>query len=169
MEPNNKMSIFQKTMRKIITFNNLDKFISRLGTNRLVLVGGCFDILPLGHVRFLAASKQYGMVSVALESDATLSKRKGHLRPIHKQVERAEVLASLETVDYVLLLPHFSNDQEYFNLTKTIAPSVIAVTQGDRLMEIKKQQAQLVNGKVIVIPKISTPSTTQLAKLLSLE
>lgn len=155
-------------MKKIIAFNQISELINQISQPK-VLVGGCFDILHLGHVRFLNEAKKLGTVLVALESDESLIKHKGHLRPIHKQDERAEVLSSLESVDYVLLLPFFSTHEEYFNLTKIISPNIIAVTEGDDQLENKQKQAKLVGAKVVVIPKINTPSTTQLLKLLDLE
>jgi len=104
-----------------------------------------------------------------LESDKTLKQHKGHLRPIHYQRERAEVLASLETVDYVLLLPNFTSNQDYFELVQQVKPQIIVVTAGDPLLKVKQKQADTVGAKVVIVPKISTPSTTQLAKLLGLE
>lgn len=158
-------------MNKIIQYKQLKSFLKqpKLYLNRLVLVGGCFDILHLGHIRFLKAAKKYGQVLVALESDEALTKHKGHLRPIHKQAERAEVLSNLETVNYVLLLPHFTSDQDYFNLVEIIKPQVVAITEGDSQLLNKQKQADEVSAKLIVVPKISTPSTTQLIKLLKLE
>ncbi len=156
-------------MHKIVDFKDLSKLVNHLSKDHKVLVGGCFDILHLGHVRFLKAAKKYGRVIVALESDETLKKHKGHLRPIHKQNERAEVLANLEAVDFVLLLPYFTSDQEYFDLVKLVHPHFIAITQSDPLLKNKRQQANAVGAEIIVIPKISTPSTTQLAKLLKIE
>ncbi len=156
-------------MNKVAAYQDLSKLINNLTKQRLVLVGGCFDILHLGHVRFLKAAKKYGTVIVALESDKTLTKHKGHLRPIHKQSERAEVLASMETVDQIILLPYFSADKDYFDLVKVIAPDFIVLTAGDPLLNNKKQQANETRAKIIIVPKISTPSTTQLAKLLQVE
>ncbi|HCS79249.1 TPA: glycerol-3-phosphate cytidylyltransferase [Patescibacteria group bacterium] len=158
-------------MQKIILFPSLEekiKLIKQTSQN-LVLVGGCFDILHLGHVRFLAACKKLGTVIVALESDQTLTTHKGHLRPIHAQSERAEVLCALASVDYVLLLPYLSTHAEYYELTQSVAPQIIAVTEGDPLLTNKQKQAEAVGAKIVVIPKINTPSTTQLAKLLGLE
>lgn len=164
---------FSKTngMNKIITYQSLPTQISRFKQQKqdLVLVGGCFDILHLGHVRFLKEAKGHGVVVVALESDQSLTTHKGILRPIHKQEERAEVLASMETVDFVILLPHFVSDKEYFEFTKTVSPKVIAITEGDPQTQNKQTQANMVGAKLISIPKINTPSTTQLAKLLGLE
>lgn len=157
-------------MTSIIPFDELKNRLTLIKTNDvpLVFVGGCFDILHLGHVRFLKEAKKYGVVLVALESDTTLRKQKGTARPIHTQLERAEVLASLETVDYVLLLPPLSTDKDYFNLTKVVKPEVIALTEGDPQLANKQSQAQEVGAQVIIVPKITTPSTTQLAKLLNI-
>jgi len=156
-------------MNKVIPYQKLPNMINQLKLNLIVLVGGCFDILHLGHVRFLKEAKKYGTVLVALESDKTLKQHKGHLRPIHYQRERAEVLASLETVDYVLLLPNFTSNQDYFELVQQVKPQIIVVTAGDPLLKVKQKQADTVGAKVVIVPKISTPSTTQLAKLLGLE
>lgn len=158
-------------MNKQIFYTELPQKLRLIKRNKqpVVLVGGCFDILHLGHVRFLASTKKLGTVIVALESDQTLTTHKGHLRPIHAQSERAEVLSALESVDYVILLPYFATHTEYFELTNTISPETIAVTEGDPLLTNKQQQAAAVGAKITVIPKINTPSTTQLAKLLGLE
>lgn len=156
-------------MNKIIEFKDLSMLITDLKTNRIVLVGGCFDILHFGHVYFLKQAKKYGTLIVALESDDNLKKYKGLARPIHNQKQRAEVLAELESVDYVLLLPSMSQDREYYDLTKTISPNIIAVTDGDPLLVNKQKQAKSVAGKVVIIPKIKTPSTSALIKLLKLE
>ncbi len=158
-------------MEKIIDYKKLPTLIELIKQENkpLVLVGGCFDILHFGHVRFLAQAKKSGTVIVAVESDENLTKYKGVFRPIHKQPERAEVLASLENVDYVIPLPQFTTHQEYFDLVQMIRPDIIAVTEGDAQMENKQKQAESVGGKIAVIAKIKTPSTTQLAKLLRLD
>lgn len=155
-------------MAKVVAYKNLLHLIKQLKEDPIVLVGGCFDILHLGHVRFLTEAKKYGLVVVALESDTTLKSHKGHLRPIHKQIERAEVLASLETVDYILPLPHFNKDEEYLELVKIVKPQFIALTEGDPHFKNKELQAKAVGAKIVIVPKISTPSTTQLVKLLNL-
>lgn len=156
-------------MNKVILFKDLPQFVPTLKDAETVLVGGCFDILHLGHVRFLKQAKQHGIVLVALESDQSLTAHKGHLRPIHRQEERAEVLSQLETVDHVILLPYFSKDEDYFEFTKIVSPNIIAITEGDTQLENKEIQADAVGAALITIPKINTPSTTQLAKLLQIE
>lgn len=158
-------------MEKIIPYNDLTGLITNLKQQQeqLVLVGGCFDILHLGHVRFLTSAKKYGTLIVALESDETLMKFKGKTRPIHKQTERAEVLSALSCVDQVILLPEFTSDADYLHLTQTIAPQILAVTEGDPQLFNKEKHITSIGGKIIVIPKITTPSTTQLTKLLHLD
>lgn len=155
-------------MNKIIKFNELQQAVAAL-PRPLVLVGGCFDILHLGHVRFLKAAKKHGTVLVALESDQSLKQYKGIARPIHSQTDRAEVLSSLETVDFITLLPHFSSHQQYFDLVTTIKPNCIAVTEGDPLLANKQKQAGSVGATIITVAAIKTPSTSQLVKLLALE
>ncbi len=158
-------------MEKIITYNDLSRLIEQLRLRKkpLVLAGGCFDILHLGHVRFLNEIKKYGTLIVALESDEKVRKLKGENRPIHKQPHRAEVLAALNPVDYIILLPSFSTDEDYRKLIQTIKPTVIAVTGGDPQLSNKQKQAKAAGAKIIIIPKIHTPSTSQLAKLLDLD
>ncbi len=136
-----------------------------------VLVGGVFDILHVGHVRFLEQAKKEGdILFVALEPDLKVEKSKGKGRPINNAQTRAYMLSSLSFVDHVFVLPLLQTDQEYRLLTKKLAPSVIAVTEGDPYMEKKKQYAQAYGGRLAVVtPKLPTHSTTQLIKLLSLE
>jgi rfaE bifunctional protein nucleotidyltransferase chain/domain len=156
-------------MEKIITFNHLSDLLATLKSGHKVLVGGVFDILHLGHIRFLQAAKKYGTVIVALESDQNVKKYKGVSRPIHTQKERAEVLTHLHTVDFVILLPPLVSDNDYYQLVKTVSPHTIVITEGDPQLTNKQKQSEAVGAKIVVVPKIKTPSTTQLAKLLELE
>ena len=137
---------------------------------KIVLVGGCFDLLHYGHIAFLQQAKAYGnWLVVALESDENVRRMKGESRPIHSQSQRQEMLKSLKFVDEIIMLPTLTADKEYFDLVHKVKPQVIAVTEGDPILEKKKQQASEVGAEVVVIPKVHTPSTSQLAKLLGLE
>lgn len=129
----------------------------------IVLVGGCFDVLHYGHLQFLKAAKKEGdLLVVALESDEFIKKVKRRA-PIHNQHERAELLAALEIVDYVLLLPFLKTDEEYQSLVKSIVPDVIAITEGDSQSENKKKHADKIGAKVVVVtPLISKHSTTKI-------
>lgn len=135
-----------------------------------VLVGGCFDILHHGHITFLKEAKKLGdYLIVALESDENVKRVKGDMRPIHTQKQRKSMLEALSCIDEVIPLPPMHTDQEYFDFVKKCSPMVIAVTDGDPILTKKKQQAALVGADLVVIPKIHTPSTSQLAKFLGLE
>lgn len=137
---------------------------------KTVLVGGCFDVLHLGHIRFLNNAKRLGdTLIVALESDENVKKMKGSRRPIHTQAQRCEMLLSLKCVDKVISLDTMTSDADYQKLVERIHPSIIAVTDGDLMLTKKKAHAKRIGASVIVIQKIHTPSTSQLAKLLELE
>lgn len=135
-----------------------------------VLVGGCFDVIHFGHVDFLTSAKKLGdYLVVALESDENVRHMKGESRPIHTQSQRKAMLTALKAVDKVILLPPLKTDEDYATLVRSVSPSVIALTEGDP-MEIKKRaHADSIHATVVVIPKIHTPSTSQLTKLLGLE
>src|SRR5437588_3833126 len=71
---------------------------------RIVLANGCFDILHVGHVRYLEGAKALGdLLVVGVNSDAQVEKLKGQGRPLMPQNQRAEMVASLEAVDYVVI------------------------------------------------------------------
>lgn len=135
-----------------------------------VLVGGCFDLLHYGHIRFLEEAKKLGnWLVVALESDENVRRMKGEGRPIHNQQQRKAMLEALSCVNEVIALPPMNNHQDYYDLVTRVRPQVIAITEGDPLETNKREQAAKAAAQLVVIPKIPTPSTSQLAKLLGLE
>lgn len=135
-----------------------------------VLIGGCFDLIHYGHVAFLSEAKKLGdYLVVALESDENVRRMKGESRPIHTQAQRKAMLESLRVVDEVLALPPLKTDQDYAALVEAVHPSVIAVTEGDPVEDKKRKHAAMVGATVTIIPKVRTPSTSQLAKLLDIE
>ncbi len=93
---------------------------------KIVFTNGCFDIIHIGHIRYLRGAKRLGdVLVVALNSDSSVSAIKPG-RPIIPEVQRAEVVSSLEMVDYVTF---FSEDTPY-NLIKMLCPDVL-VKGGD--------------------------------------
>ncbi|MDO9028315.1 MAG: adenylyltransferase/cytidyltransferase family protein, partial [Candidatus Roizmanbacteria bacterium] len=121
-------------MRKkalIVRYKEIQEGIRIFKNKKTVLVGGCFDLIHFGHLKFLEKAKEQGnFLIVALESDEFIKKHKKKL-PIHRQSERAEILANLNMVDMILLLPLFVSGKDYFDLVKLISPQVVAVTSGD--------------------------------------
>lgn len=143
---------------------------SKTKTSKIVLVGGCFDILHYGHIHFLKKAKALGTyLIVALESDKNIKRLKGKNRPIHDQNKRREMLESLHFVDRVIILADEMQDADYIKLVKIVNPRIIAVTAGDPVIGKKRKQAEEVGAKLVEIPKINVPSTTKIAKLLGLE
>lgn len=138
-------------------------------TKRIVLTGGCFDILHYGHVEFLKKAKSFGdYLIVAIESDKRVTELKGKGRPIHTQKQRREILESLRYVDEVIILKDKMKDKDYFEFVNKIKPAIIAVTAGDPLLNKKEQQAKQISAKVIEIETFDSPSTTEIIKKLNL-
>lgn len=137
---------------------------------KIVLVGGCFDILHYGHIHFLKKAKLLGnYLIVALESDQNVKRLKGKERPIHNQIQRQEILESLNFVDEVIILKDEMADKDYLELVQKIRPLVIAITTGDSMFEKKTNHAMTVGAKVLEIENIEALSTTKITKLLKLE
>ena len=157
-------------MTRIVNSQELEKFLPGEGKGRIVLVGGCFDILHIGHVRFLSEAKGIGdYLIVLLESDKKARKLKGRNRPVFIQSERAEMLSALRSVDLVVLLPMMEDDDHYANLVKKIKPDVIVVTENDPNIEKKRRQAEEAGAELKIIPFTKTFSSSKLVKILGIE
>ncbi|MBU0672206.1 MAG: D-glycero-beta-D-manno-heptose-7-phosphate kinase, partial [Candidatus Margulisbacteria bacterium] len=129
---------------------------------KVVFTNGCFDILHLGHVRYLRQAKNLGdVLIVGLNSDDSVSALKGTGRPYVSELERAEILASLEFVDYVTIFSETRPD----NLIKIIKPD-IHVKGGDyKISQLpEKELVERLGGKVVVIPSIKGRSTTNIVE-----
>lgn len=157
-------------MNKILTTDEAIKISKKLHTQgkTLVLTGGCFDILHIGHIHFLeSAKKEGGVLFVMIEHDKTIKRNKGEHRPLNAQSDRAAILASLTMVDYVILLPDSIADAFYDELVIQLKPAIIATTAGDPYRKHKERQAKLCDAKVIdVIQPIKNKSTTKLINIL---
>src|SRR5258706_16448027 len=116
-------------MKKIVNIKDIEQISNRLHKEgrSIVIAGGCFDILHIGHVTFLEnAKKQADFLIVFIESDTMVRKRKGIDRPIHTQQQRAHLVAGLAVVDYVLLLSEDMANEDYDRLILAIRPRIIA-------------------------------------------
>jgi cytidyltransferase-like protein len=121
---------------------------------KTVLVGGCFDILHFGHIRFLEKAKQCGeYLIVALEPDERITQHKNRI-PTHTQTERASNLLALRSVDEVIMLPPLHGFQEYLELVQAIKPHVIAITNNDPLVSNKRKQAAAVGAQLIAVTDV---------------
>jgi D-beta-D-heptose 7-phosphate kinase/D-beta-D-heptose 1-phosphate adenosyltransferase len=115
-------------VEKILNWHELKKVVDSLKTDgkRVVFTNGCFDIIHVGHIRYLKEAKALGdVLIVGLNSDNSVSIIKP-TRPINPQNHRAEVLSSLEMVDYVTLF----DEETPYELIKLINPDIL-VKGGD--------------------------------------
>ena len=114
---------------KIISDSDFSKWLSRIkfSNRKIVFTNGCFDVLHLGHVHYLAEAKALGhYLVVGLNSDASVSKLKGEGRPINEFKSRSKLLASLLVVDAVIEF----EEETPFNLINRIKPDIL-VKGGD--------------------------------------
>jgi len=122
---------------------------------KIIFTNGCFDILHIGHIKYLEKSKSFGdVLIVGLNSDQSIRKLKGKKRPINNQIERAYILASLEVVDYVVIF----NEETPFDLIKLIEPDVL-VKGGD--YEGKEVIGQEIAKELKLVEFIDGKSTTK--------
>lgn len=153
-------------MGKIITPEQAVEIAQQLRNQgiKLVLAGGCFDILHFAHIKFLNKAKKEGdCLMLLLESDSRISKIKGNDRPINNQKQRAQILAALPTVNYIVMLNEMPNNNSYDRLISQLKPAIIATTAGDTGRKHKERQAQLTGAKVVdVIKRIDGISTSKL-------
>ena len=154
----------------IIRIDKIQQFARKLqkARKRIVLVGGCFDVLHTGHITFLQNAKLQGdSVVVLLEHDETIKKQKGQARPIHTQQERAFMLSALRPVDHIILLPADPANSLYDQVILALKPAIIATTAGDPNKKHKIRQAKMSRAKVVeVADYIENQSTSKLLTLL---
>jgi len=159
-----------KTMNKIINVDQaieISRDLEKKG-KKIVIAGGCFDVLHVGHFSLFEHSKKEGdILIILLESDDKIRKKKGLKRPLHLQKERAYMLSQIASIDYVVLLPKINSDSIYDNIVKKIKPSIIATTKNDPNIAHKKRQAEKIGAFVKeVIEYIPEKSSSNIIECL---
>jgi D-beta-D-heptose 7-phosphate kinase/D-beta-D-heptose 1-phosphate adenosyltransferase len=132
---------------------------------KIVFTNGCFDLLHAGHVSYLQRARQLGdLLVLGLNSDASVQRLKGPTRPLVQQDDRAQVMAALACVDYVVI---FDEDTP-LHLIETLRPDVL-VKGGDYTPEtvVGRQQVESWGGRVELLPFIAGRSTTKLVGKIS--
>ncbi|MBI3592873.1 MAG: D-glycero-beta-D-manno-heptose 1-phosphate adenylyltransferase [Nitrospirae bacterium] len=144
-------------MGRILSWNKLKDVTTRLKAEgkRIVFTNGCFDIIHAGHIGYLRKAKELGdILIIGLNSDSSVRRLKPQ-RPIVSESQRAEVLSSLEMVDYVTI---FSEDTPY-ELIRFVSPDIL-VKGGDWKKE------DIVGSDIVPevhsLPYISGISTTEI-------
>ena len=110
---------------RIVTAEELARLRDEAGRagRRLVFTNGCFDLLHAGHVRYLQQARELGdALAVGLNSDRSVRELKGEGRPINRQDDRAEVLAALGCVDYVVIF----DGKRATDVLRTVRPHIYA-------------------------------------------
>ncbi len=139
--------------------------------NRLVVVTGVFDLLHIGHLRFLEAARRLGdRLTVGVESDERVRRWKGPSRPIQTEDDRLALLAALRVVDEVFLIDGERIDPEFYaHLLQPLGARYIAVTADDPFLERKRDAMSAIGVELrVVTPRIENYSTSRLVKLLGL-
>lgn len=129
---------------------------AKLAGKTVVFTNGCFDILHVGHVRYLQAARALGqMLVVGVNTDDSVRRLKGPDRPVNSECDRVEVLAALECVDYVTLF----NEDTPVELIRAIQPDV-DVKGGDYSVEDMPEAEVMrsIGGRVEIIPFSATDS-----------
>ncbi len=132
---------------------------------KVVFTNGCFDVLHVGHVRYLKKAKSLGdVLVVGLNADSSVRKLKGPRRPLNTEKDRAEVLAALECVDYLVLFKELTPER----LIRAIRPDFL-VKGGDWKKEriVGSAFVESYGGRARSLPFVDGFSTTGLIKKLS--
>ena len=132
---------------------------------KLVFTNGCFDILHAGHVTYLAFAREQGdALCVGLNSDASVQRNKGPLRPVVDERNRATLLASLRAVDYVVVF----DDEEPKNLIAQILPDVLVKGRDWAHYVSGRDIVEANGGHVVLADMVEGLSTTNvIAKIVA--
>jgi len=149
-------------MNKIVTWEVLKEQVERVRGEgkKISFTNGCFDILHVGHVRYLREARKTGdLLILGLNSDASVRAIKGEKRPLVPQGERAEVIASLDVVDYVTLF----DDPTPLRLIEYLRPDVL-VKGGDWKEEsvVGGNAVKSRGGRIVIVPLTEGASTTNI-------
>jgi len=154
--------------RKIIELNELANHAKTLrdAGKKLVVTNGCFDLLHVGHVRYLQAARALGdALAVGVNGDTSVRELKGKNRPINNERDRAEVLAALECVDFVTIFP----EARATRLLELVRPAVYA-KGGDYTAETlnaeERAALEKIGAEIRIIPFEKGYSTSGLLKKL---
>ena len=124
----------------------------------VVFTNGCFDLLHMGHVRYLQQARELGdCLIVAVNADDSVRRLKGPSRPVIRESERAAMLGALECVDYVTV---FGEDTPR-ELLQLLRPDVL-VKGGTTDVVVGREIVEAYGGKVLCMPAVEGLSTTQI-------
>ncbi len=131
----------------------------------IVFTNGCFDILHAGHVRYLEGAKALGdCLIVGLNSDESVRTLKGPTRPVNGQQDRAEVLAALRAVDYVVIFSETTAEK----LVAAVKPAVYAKGGDYSVKDLPESHVvEKHGGRTVLIPEVQGRSSSNIIKKIS--
>ena len=153
----------------LIDSKNIASFceVLRAGGQKVVFTNGCFDLLHAGHVRYLARARSFGdCLVLGLNNDASVRRLKGPMRPINNELDRAEVVGALRSVDYVVLF----GEQTAETLIAKVKPDVYC-KGGDYTLDTLPEAkiVQSYGGHVEFIDIVEGRSTTNVIEKIKAE
>ena len=151
-------------MNKILERTALKDKLEKLRKKgkKIAFTNGCFDILHVGHVRYLREAKKTADVLVlALNSDSSVRSIKGEKRPLMNEKERAEILAALECIDFVTIFQELTP----LELINYLKPDIL-IKGGDWPEEkvVGREEIKKWGGRVAIIPEVEGKSTTNIVE-----
>src|SRR3954471_15118294 len=147
--------------RLIPTLEEMERTVSHLkGLNqRIVLTSGSFDLIHLGHVKYLARAKEFGdVLVVGVDSDAKIKAQKPPDRPMVPEAERLELLAHQRPVDYIFLKPL---DEPRWALIKAVRPDVLVLTADHSYSDQDLEDLKEYVGRVEVLERQAAVTTSE--------
>jgi rfaE bifunctional protein nucleotidyltransferase chain/domain len=125
----------------------------------IVLTSGSFDLIHLGHVKYLQKAKEFGgVLVVGVDSDAKIRRRKGEDRPMVPQDERLELLAHQRPVDMIYLK---EDDEPRWGLIKAVEPDVLVLTADHSYSEADQEALLEFVGRIEVVPRQASVTTSE--------
>lgn len=150
----------ENSQSRIIEREKLEALSKRLkdAGKRIVSTNGCFDILHVGHVRILEQAREFGdVLVVGINSDTSVRVLKGEKRPINAELDRAEVLAALKSVDYVTIF----GEQTPVEFLKLLQPHIHVKGADYKPEQLEETPiVEQFGGRVEILPLVPNKSTT---------
>lgn len=150
---------------KIVSRDELQKLVAewRRAGDRVTLANGCFDVLHVGHIRYLHAARELGgKVIVAVNADASVRSLKGEGRPVMPAEERAEILAALADVDAVVIFP----EKDVRAIVREIRPDFHAKGTDYSVESVPERDAvEACGGRVVIVGDAKNHSASEMIRL----
>ena len=147
--------------RLVRSLEDMERIVTHLKDlgHRIVLTSGSFDLIHLGHVKYLVRAKEFGdVLAVGVDSDAKIRLRKGDDRPMVPERERLELLAHQRPVDLIYLK---DDDDKRWDLIKAVRPDVLVVSEDHAYSEQDRRDLLKFCGRIEVVERQASVTTSE--------